>query len=87
MPAPVSQFASTPQQRQQRSLLQRQPAAGGGQGAAVPGAGSVSATEASLSDEQLRSVNVLLADHVISGSQWNNNKRVGNRMDRDVTGG
>jgi hypothetical protein len=71
------------QQPHQRSLLQQQPASDGAQDAPV---GSVSATEASLSDEQLRSVNVLLADHIVSGTQWNNNKRVGHRMDKAVDG-
>ena len=46
----------------------------------------MSATEASLSNEQLRSVNELLADHIVSGTQFNNNKRVGNRMDKAVAG-
>jgi hypothetical protein len=56
--------------------------------ASAPAAGPVASTEASLSDEQQRSMSFLLADHMVSGSSWRGaDDRTAHRLNHDTLKG
>ena len=65
-----------------RQLLQQQAS----ESALTSAAGPVAATEASLSDEQRRSLDNLLEDHLVSGSSLKPaDERTAHRLDHDMS--